>query len=70
VGLAAGFAWGAASLLAGLGLDRGVAGLAGQAAVWGGAGLLYLGVCRLGRVEEVLWAERLLRGRFRAGGNS
>jgi putative peptidoglycan lipid II flippase len=62
--VAAGVAWGLVQALAGAGLERGAAALIAMAGVWSAAGLVYLGICRLGRVEEVLWVEELVRARL------
>jgi putative peptidoglycan lipid II flippase len=65
--LAAGTGWGLTQAAARAGMERGVPALAAMAGVWAAAGLVYLGVCRLGRVEEVLWVESLIRARFAGG---
>lgn len=63
--------WGLARLQEAAGIERGAAALAAQAVVWLVSGFLYLGVCRLGKVEEVLWLEKaLLRRLLGRGGVS
>lgn len=62
--LAAGAGWGLARAAALAGIERGAPALAAMAGTWAVAGLVYLGACRLGRVEEVLWVESLIRARL------
>jgi putative peptidoglycan lipid II flippase len=47
-----------------VGAERGLAGFGAQALVWSVSALAYLAVCRWGRIEEVLWAERWARRRL------
>jgi putative peptidoglycan lipid II flippase len=60
VALAVGTGWGVTALMSGAGAVRGLSALGVQALAWGSAGVVYLGTCRVGRVEEVLGAERLV----------
>lgn len=63
--LAVGSGWGLTRLLAAAVPESGIASLGVQAVVWTVSGLVYLGACRVGRLEEVLWVEDSLLSRFR-----
>ena len=52
--------WGLTALVEAAGVTRGVPFLGAELGIWAVAALVYFGICRLGRVEEILWVERLV----------
>lgn len=56
--------WVLARAAGGVGWAEGWVGIGVQALIWSAALALYVGLCRWGRVEEMLWVERTIRRRL------